>query len=62
MGQEFHDFTVELPDTFRKVIEGLSASDLLPLTQRSGILEKVRKHFNVKPAGMTLLENHLLLM
>lgn len=52
----------EMPDTFRKVIQGLNASDLLPLTQRSSILEKVKRRFGVKPADMSILESHMLLM
>lgn len=52
----------EMPDTFRKVIQGLNASDLLPLTQRSSILEKVRRRFGVNPADMSHLESHMLLM
>jgi hypothetical protein len=48
----------EMPDTSRKVIQGLNASDLLPLTQRSSILEKVRRRFGVNPAGISHLESH----
>lgn len=52
----------EMPDTFRKVSQGLNTSDLLPLTQRSSILEMVKRRFGVKPADMSLLESHMLLM
>jgi hypothetical protein len=52
-----------ISNTFRKVIQELKPSDLLPLSQMdSNPLKKVKKRFGIKPDDMSLLENHLRLM